>query len=288
MLEPMKRKQKHIDEARERGKKDLLLDILVVAGLIAIVFSVMQYINFRIDPIHAFLLGYKPVHIENDSMEPILPLNSLVFVRQVKYSALGAGDIFAYSTNGKDIVLRQVSSVNNAGIRAVAVKDGIYEGDFIQEEHVVGRLAFVWKRYALFTKKSTWIALLFLVISLTAAVASVLKRRKAQEKKVPETVCGEEEQDFLDVTPRTSGAIAYKEQVTQDTAEVYDFDTLLFEPQEPQAQPEYDFDTLLAGTLEAADELLLSEPEKEQCEAGDKREPRIDAQDYYQGIIDLL
>jgi len=116
------------------------LNLLMVISFVILVFAIVKYIDFKSDPDNASLLGYKPVIIRNDSMEPKLPLNSLVLVKPASFDDVDVGDIITYEVDGK-FLTSEVASKNENGIRTQAASESVRSGYLLTDENIKGKVA---------------------------------------------------------------------------------------------------------------------------------------------------
>lgn len=89
-------------------------------------------------------VGYKTFSVISGSMEPNIPVGSLVYAKSVEFDDLKAGDIISYKLSEDTMVTHRIDSINEEQRTLVTKGDANDNVDSaeVQESQIVGKVAF--------------------------------------------------------------------------------------------------------------------------------------------------
>lgn len=122
---------------------NIITDILVVASLLLLVFSVYTAYSFKENPENAYLMGYKPVFILTGSMEPTLRTNGVAIVHKATYDEVEVGDIIMYEIEDKMITHRIVEK-SEEGIITKGDNNNSRDSYLLTDENVKAKVVSIW------------------------------------------------------------------------------------------------------------------------------------------------
>lgn len=89
------------------------------------------------------LLGYKSMAVISGSMEPEIPVGSVVIVKDTKPEALKKGDIITYKIGGDTMVTHRINNVDKTNNEVITKGDANDSADVspVKYEDIVGKMA---------------------------------------------------------------------------------------------------------------------------------------------------
>jgi len=155
-----------------------------------------------------FLLFYRPVSLGGDtfyepvftgSMEPAVPVGSIVIIKLVDPSTLQKGDIICFKLSGPSSITHRIINITNEGF--ITKGDANEDPDtwIVRKENVIGKVAFIipYIGYLGYFVKTPLGFLILIVIPATLLIIleirNIIKYRKDKPFKkmesTPQSIC---------------------------------------------------------------------------------------------------
>lgn len=90
------------------------------------------------------LIGYKSMAVISGSMEPNIPVGSIVYAKKADFDDFKVGDVVSYTISESSMVTHRVESIDNDA-RTLTTKGDANEtvdGSPVEENQIVGKVAF--------------------------------------------------------------------------------------------------------------------------------------------------
>lgn len=89
-------------------------------------------------------IGFKTFSVVSGSMEPNIPVGSLVYTKSVEFEDLKAGDVISYKLSEDSMVTHRIDSLNEEQHTLVTKGDANdnVDGSEVQESQIVGKVTF--------------------------------------------------------------------------------------------------------------------------------------------------
>ena len=89
-------------------------------------------------------IGFKTFSVISGSMEPNIPVGSLVYTKSIEFDDLIAGDIISYKLSEDTMVTHRIDSINEEQRTLVTKGDANdnVDGSEVQESQIVGKVVF--------------------------------------------------------------------------------------------------------------------------------------------------
>lgn len=134
-------------------------------------------------------IGFKTFSVISGSMEPNIPVGSLVYAKSVDFDELEAGDIISYQLSEDTMVTHRIDSINEEQKTIVTKGDANDNVDSaeVQESQVVGKVIFsipLLGYIAIYSRTPLAIVVLCIVIAILIVVnmlPGILKEDKESE-----------------------------------------------------------------------------------------------------------
>lgn len=112
--------------------KIILNIIIVILFIIAIVFVALRTV------------GFMPYKVYSGSMEPVFPLNSIVFARQTKFQDLKKGDIIVFANSNGNTVTHRIMEIDTDKKQVITKGDNNEFIDIlpVNSENIFGKVYF--------------------------------------------------------------------------------------------------------------------------------------------------
>ena len=101
-----KRRKKPREQKRQQGGRIILPALCNVTGTLIILLVIALLLPATVSR----FLGYEVYNVISGSMEPAIPVGSMVFVKPASWEEIDTGDVIAYSSEGSVITHRVVES----------------------------------------------------------------------------------------------------------------------------------------------------------------------------------
>ena len=112
---------------RKKGGRIILPALCSIVGTLIILMVIVLLLPTTI----ARFMGYEVYNVVSESMEPALPMGSMVFVRQTDWHDIEIGDVIAFYSGGAVVTHRVTSNVTYKG-------EFLTKGDANEEEDISG------------------------------------------------------------------------------------------------------------------------------------------------------